>query len=117
MPSLPHERNTHRTQSRRTLIGWGGIRFSLPADWNLTGFSMERGGGYLKVDSPGTMFVQIKWFSTRDKRRPITVFEISRRIAEILKLSRPHEVAAPDLRSILDTFLKDTGKQARKAKA
>ncbi len=116
MPTFAKERSSQKSLNRRTLIGWGGIRFYLPVDWNMTGFSMERGGGYLKIDSPGSMFVQVKWFNTRERRRPFTILEMVRTLTEIMKLSRPPEPSAPDLRAMLDTFLKDTGKQARKAK-
>jgi len=46
--ALPAHSKSH-TDSPRTLIGWQGLRFSLPPEWNITGFSMDRREGYLKV--------------------------------------------------------------------
>jgi hypothetical protein len=102
--------------STRTIIGWQGIRFNLPADWNVTGFSMSREEGYLKVDSPGTMFVQLKW-NDPGLRRPRTLAEV---VWRMWRRARKQPAAAPkppDLRVTLDAFIKQTGKLARKAKA
>ncbi|HSV72912.1 MAG TPA: hypothetical protein VLH79_04065 [Chthonomonadales bacterium] len=109
---------THRAarQEPRTLVGWHGLTFELPADWNVTGFSMDRDDGYLKVDSPGTMFVQVKW-SNRTGRAPRSPIEAlyawwrRRRDA-----NRQLPLEPPNLRDTLDRFLKQTQKRARKAR-
>lgn len=99
----------------RTLIGWQGVRFTLPAEWNITGFSMERDNGYLKVDSPGTMFVQIKW-SSPNVRKPITLGDWIVRLWRLFRPAPPGEEKIPDIRQMLESFLKQTEKQARKEK-
>jgi len=100
----------------RTLIGWQGMRFLLPPDWNVTGFSLNRGEGYLKVDSPGTMFVQIKWNDPQGPRRPVTLAGLTLQLWRRWRPKPPKEPEPPDLRAVLDNFLKQVGKQARKAK-
>ena len=47
----------------RTVIGWQGMRCVLPPGWNVTGFSLDRDSGYLRVDAPGSgmLAVQIRW--------------------------------------------------------
>lgn len=105
-----------RTGEPRTLIGWQGVRFTLPPEWNVTGFSTERGEGYLKVDSPDTMFVQVKWSSPGTPR--------ARTLGDLLLAGwrrwRGQEAAAPkppDLRGTLDRFLKETARRTRKSRA
>lgn len=113
--ALPAHSKPH-TDAPRTLIGWQGMRFSLPPEWNITGFSMDRREGYLKVDSPGTMFVQVKWTDTRaPKRRTLAelLFDLWRRFRKTPET----EPKQPDLRAMLENFLKQTAKHARKQKA
>ncbi len=100
----------------KTLIGWQGIRFVLPADWNLTGFSMEPNGGYLKVDSPGTMFAQVRW-TERSAPKPRTLFDYTLQALRRLRIIKPKVMDEPELRSVLEAFLVDTRKQARKSKS
>lgn len=101
--------------TKRTLIGWDGIRFSLPPDWNLTGIPADRFSGYLKVDSPGTMFVQVKW-TNPGYIKVRTVADLAIRAWRTYKKpAKPSE--PPDIRANLDAFLKETAKQAKKAKA
>jgi hypothetical protein len=106
-------------ESLKTLIGWQGIRFLLPPDWNLTGFSMDRKDGYLKVDSSGSMFVQVKW--TEPTARPSMSGTLGglgwQMIKKYLFKTPMAEKGEPDIRQILDAFLKTSGKQAKKAKA
>jgi hypothetical protein len=102
------------TDDTRALIGWDGIRFTVPGDWNVTGVSAERAEGYLKVDSPGTMFVQVKW-SDPSHAAPRTLMEIVARGARLLRRGLPTEPGAPDLRRMLDAYLKETEKRARRS--
>src|SRR5579872_5454878 len=104
------------TNSEPTIVGWQGISFMLPPDWNVTGFSAERGDGYLKVDSPGTMFAQLKWSDGRG-RKPTTPADLIARLWQMARRSPPADPQPPDLRALVDTFLKQTQKQARKTKA
>lgn len=97
-------------------MGWQGIRLILPPEWNLTAFSMERGGGYLKIDSPGTMFAQVKWTDPGGRQKPRSLFDVvSRGIKRVRRVPAPPP-PPPDLRAALDTFIKQTGKQAKKSK-
>lgn len=101
-----------------TLVGWQGMRCVLPPDWNLAGFSMDRDSGYLRVDSPGTgsITVQVRWLNVakpQDKTGYTLLAPLFRRV-----LRRPEPVVtAPDLRSNLEKLLKETAKQAKKAKS
>jgi hypothetical protein len=106
---------TQQAVTKRTLIGWDGIRFTLPPEWNLTGIPADRYSGYLKVDSPGSMFVQVKWTDPNFVR----VRNLADVVLRAWKRYRKPRVApsAPDIRAALDAFLKETSRQARKARA
>lgn len=93
------------------------MRFILPPDWNVTGFSMNPGEGYLKVDSPGTMFVQLKWTDPRQAGRPKTLAGLTLQLWRKWRSKPAKEPEPPDLRALLDNFLKQINKQARKSKA
>ncbi len=102
----------------KTVVGWQGVRCTLPADWNVTGFSMERDTGYLRVDSPGsgTVTVQIRW-STAAKAMagPPTLYGyLAPHVRRLLKRPEP-SAPKPDLKANLERILKETAKQAKKA--
>lgn len=101
------------SEATRALIGWDGIRFTVPGDWNVTGVSADRAEGYLKVDSPGTMFVQLKW-SDPSRAAPRTLMEVVARGARLVRRVPQPDKGTPDLRSMLDAYLKETEKRARK---
>src|ERR1051325_7773254 len=101
----------HDTGRPRTLIGWQGIRFTLPPEWNLTGFSNEAGGGYVKLDSPGTMFAQVKWMEPGGSPRKDLV-GILLRLLRSLKVLPPAKARKPNLKAVLEAFLADTGRSA-----
>ena len=100
----------------RTLIGWHGVRFTLPPDWNLMTYSLDPSEGYLKVDSPdNNMFVQVKW--TRPSIKP------ARSLAGMtMNFIRKHamkpvvDTSELDLRQVLDNFLKSAEKKTKKTK-
>jgi hypothetical protein len=104
----------------RTIVGWQGIRFNLPPDWNVTGFSMERDSGYLRVDAPGNsaVTVQIRWSdATKPQDGPPTGYTL---LAPVFRrwLRRPEPpVKQPSLKSNLERMFQETAKQAKKAKA
>ena len=101
----------------RTLIGWQGIRFSLPPEWNMTGFSLNKNDGYVKVDSTGSMFAQVRWTDPKQKNNSITLLGLL--LSFFIKSNKQKKLAkgdTPDLRSILDEFLKAANKQAKKNK-
>ena len=96
-------------------MGWDGIRFTVPVDWTITAVSAGRGDGYLKVDSPGSMFMQVKW-SDPSQDRSRTLMGIAIRSVQRFRRAPSAETEVPPLRQILETFLKDTEKRARKTK-
>lgn len=100
-------------EGTRSLVGWDGIRFTVPADWNVTGVSTDRANGYLKVDSPDTMFLQVKW-ADKSAQRPRTMAALVLRAVQGFRQKSVHEVGTPDLRPTLDAYLKETSKRARK---
>ena len=104
-----------------TQIGWQSIRFTLPPEWNLTGFSMDHDNGYLRVDAPGdaALTVQVRWMNAAKPQQPGPPNLYSFAAPRVRKwLKRPEPaVPKPDLTAILERFLRDTAKQARKAKA
>lgn len=108
------------TTCDRTFVGWQGVRFELPPDWSVSGFSMDRDNGYLRVDAPGNsaLTVQVRW---SDASRPASG---SRSLHTVLtdlyrgarRLPRP-PVDRPDLKASLEKVLKEAAKKAKKAKA
>lgn len=104
----------------RTVIGWQGIRCVLPPGWNVTGFSLDRDSGYLRVDSPGngTVAVQIRWTNAATAN-PGSQSLYSMLMQRLGKRQRQPKapVQKPDLKANLEKVLKDTAKQARKGKA
>src|ERR1051325_4814779 len=48
-----------------TTVGWRGISLSVPEDWSLTSVSGEGPNGYLRVESPRSLFLQVKWWEKR----------------------------------------------------
>ena len=110
--------HTPNTVAETTVVGWQGVRCTLPAEWNVTGFSMERDTGYLRVDAPGsgTVTVQIRW-STAAKASagsPTLYGLLAPHVRRMLKRPEP-PVAKPDLKANLERILKETAKQAKKA--
>jgi hypothetical protein len=116
MPSstTTQQKPKETSETLPTLVGWQGLRFTLPPDWNVTGFSTDRQDGYLKVDSPATMFVQVKWTDHSTQQPKSVAGWLLRRFWKPSP-SRPSE--PPDLKALLEVFMKQTGKEARKGKA
>ncbi len=122
--AAPRRKNSETEESTQpTSIGWQGIRFVLPPDWNLTGFSMDRENGYLRVDAPGnsTLTVQVRWLnaSNPDQNNTITAYTIiAPFVRHWLKRSAPiGPTSKLNLSGNLERILKETEKQAKKAKA
>jgi hypothetical protein len=119
---IPRPRRTTAPEENAealTVIGWQGIRCALPPDWNLTGFSMDRDNGYLRIDGPPTnsMSVQIRWQDAAKPPEPrLSPHQmLSERWRAWRKLPAP-PVPKPDLKANLDKILKDAAKQAKKNK-
>ncbi|MCS6777852.1 MAG: hypothetical protein RMJ43_06655 [Chloroherpetonaceae bacterium] len=110
------ERSAPMEAEARTVVGWQGVRCVLPADWNVSGFSMDRDNGYLRVDAPGTgsLVVQVRWWNVA-RSRPRTLYDLA--AAVVRRWSRRPEppVIAPDLRANLDNLLKETARKSRRS--
>ena len=105
------------TEIAPTVIGWQGVRCVLPPEWNLTGFSMDRESGYIRADAPGNsaLTVQIRWTQANKPEQKTLYHTLLPLIRFALK--RPAALEAKtDLRGSLEKMLKDTAKQAKKAK-
>ena len=104
--------------SRPEVVGWQGIRCVLPPDWSVTGLSMERESGYVRIDAPGdsSLSVQIKWTGTRPKATStVSLYSMSvTAVRGLLKRPGPTMVDV-SLRENLERLLKDTGRQAKKS--
>lgn len=101
-----------------TVVGWQGIKCQLPPDWSVTGLSMDRDNGYLRIDAPAdaTLTVQIRWMNAAIPQQKNGYTLLAPYFRKWLKRPEP-ETPAPDLRSNLEKLLKDTAKQSRKAKS
>src|SRR5947209_19533109 len=53
------------TEKLATVVGWRGISLEVPEEWSLTSVSGEGPNGYLRVESPGSLFLQVKWWEKR----------------------------------------------------
>lgn len=80
-------RNTRALAGATQRIGWRGVSLVAPEEWSLTSVSGEGPNGYLRVESPETLLIQVKWW----ERRGI--------------------VSVPDA---LDTYIRDLRKRGRK---
>ena len=92
---------------KQSVIGWQGVRFTLPPDWNLTGFSMDRETGYLRVDAPGNsaMTVQVRWTKANLPETKTLSHFIAPKVAPKLRklLKRPEPIPPkPDLKASLE---------------
>ena len=118
-PRKQMESSVTTIQQSDTLIGWQGIRFTLPPDWNLTSFSLESESGYLRVDSPGDsgLCAQVRWQTAgRNTRKIRTLYDILAPHARKL-FRRPEPVVPPpDLKATLEKILKASKKEASKSK-
>lgn len=103
-----------RDDTPRAVVGWNGVRFTVPGDWNVTALSTDPADGYLKVDSPGSLFLQVKW-SDPSARRPRTLAGLIGAALRTARKAQPETPADPDLKAMLENYLKDTEKRARKA--
>jgi hypothetical protein len=70
-----------------TLVGWQGVIAEVPENWNLSAVSAPSESGYFRIDSPGTMSLEVKWKGNAEKA---------------------------DLESSLEAFLKNLKIQAKK---
>lgn len=103
-----------------TVIGWQGVRFVLPPDWSISGFSMDRDNGYLRVDAPGNieMTVQVRWSKpTKIGTRQITLFSLAMTQLQryFLKETTPESLGRT-LEETLKRLFNESEKQAKKAK-
>ena len=105
-------RRTNREEAR-SIVGWDGVRFTVPSDWTVTGVSLDRANGYLKVDSPETMFLQVKW-ADHKAQRPRSLAGLAAQALRSLRGIPEQDGETPELRPLLDTFLKETAKRAKK---
>jgi hypothetical protein len=46
-------------------IGWRGVSLEAPEDWSLTSVSGEGPNGYMRVESPDRLFLQVKWWERK----------------------------------------------------
>lgn len=102
-----------------TVIGWHGIRFKLPPDWNLVSFSLERDSGYLRVDAPadGALTVQVRWLDAGRMQTPNTIYGYLVRMWGRSKQPIKSSASQPDLRASLERLLREIEKQAKKNQA
>ncbi len=100
-----------------TVVGWQGVRCQLPPEWSVTGLSMERENGYLRVDAPGdaALTVQIRWMTATAPQAKTAYYLLAPHFRRWLKRPEP-EVPTPELRGNLEKLLKETAKQSKKAK-
>lgn len=48
-------------KSTNTWVGWQGIVAEVPADWSLAAASGDEKSGYFRVDSTGSLALEVKW--------------------------------------------------------
>lgn len=103
---------------KQSVIGWQGVRFTLPPDWNLTGFSMSRESGYLRVDAPGNsaITVQVRWTMANKPETKTLYHALAPKVRKLLKKPEP-KGPKPDLKASLEKMLKESQKAAKKEKS
>ncbi len=116
-PLEPEEvAGTPTVEKAITVVGWQGVRCNLPPDWNVTGFSMDRESGYLRVDSPGegSLTVQIRWTDAAKPEVKTFYHVLAPHFRRWLRRPPPLPPKV-DLKANLEKFLKDITKQAKKS--
>lgn len=70
--ATPTVQSSHKNRVRQAQeaaptqrIGWRGVSLTVPEEWSLTSVSGEGPNGYLRVESPETLFLQVKWWEKR----------------------------------------------------
>jgi len=104
-----------------TVVGWQGIRFQLPPEWNVSAFSMDRDNGSLRVDAPGSssLTVQVRWMNAAKPQRegpPTAYYYLAPLFRKWFRRPDP-PVPKTDLKANIERILKETAKQAKKTKA
>jgi len=101
------------------VVGWQGVRFTLPPDWNVAAFSMDRDSGYLRVDAPGgsSVAVQVRWTdASRPEPGSTTLYSlVAPAVRRLFRRSDPM-IKTPSLKANLERMFQDTAKQAKRAK-
>jgi len=92
-------------------VGWHDIVFEVPSDWNLAALSGTARSGYLRVDSPGTLGVQVKW----DCPRPPSPKLLFDRLKSVL-LRTPLPPFSPDVGVVLDQYESALRRTCRKSR-
>ncbi len=114
------DREAQTALPARTVVGWQGVRFTLPPEWNVTAFSLDRDNGYVRVDSPGSgaMSVQVRWTdASKEVKGPPTPYYLLAPYFRRLLKRPPPPVTKTDLRQSLEKILKDAAKDAKKSHA
>lgn len=75
--------------SKMSMVGWHGVVAEAPEDWSLAALGGDEKSGYFRVDSPGTMALEVKWSKADPK---------------------------VDLESKVNAYLSDLDKKAKKRK-
>ena len=86
------------------LVGWQGFTLSVPATWDLTGFSGEEASGYLRIDDSEEQGTEIKWATERAKakhepnlgERREAYFDALRKTARKKKIDLAHQRGRTD---------------------
>jgi hypothetical protein len=101
----------------RTVIGWQGLQFDLPPDWNLVGFSMDRDNGSLRVDAPGdkALSVMVTWTNVARQNPKTAYYLLAPLLRRLLRRPEP-DINKPDLRASLEKYLKEAAKQAKRVR-
>lgn len=104
-----------------TVVGWQGIRFQLPPEWNVSAVSMDRDNGSLRVDAPGdsTLSVQIRWMNAAKPQQagpPNLYHYLAPQFRKWFRRPEP-PVPPTNLKANIERILKEAEKQAKKTKA
>ena len=104
------------TEQSLSVVGWQGVRCVLPPEWNVTGFSMERESGYLRIDSPGegNITVQIRWTDASKPEVKTFYYILAPHLRKWLRRPPPPPPKI-DLKANLEKFLKEIAKQSKKS--
>ncbi|MBI3910516.1 MAG: hypothetical protein HY320_06215 [Armatimonadetes bacterium] len=54
-----------------TLVGWRGVTVEVPEDWSPTAVSGEGASGYVRIASPDTRVLEIKWEEARGSKADV----------------------------------------------
>ena len=104
-------------KSTYTWVGWQGIVAEVPVDWSLAAISGDEKNGYFRVDSTGSLTLEVKWSKAGkqvDLHEKLDAYlNDLRRKSRKRKISFEHKIKSKDSGMLIFTWRSDRKAQGR----